>query len=200
MVFKRKQKRSYLQVAQESVYPKGGWGRAASYIGHRLRRLPDPPQRIARGIAAGVFITFTPFFGLHFLLGAALALLVRGNVFAAMLATFVGNPITFPLIATLSLRIGNTLLHRGTEALPRISPLEAFSQAFGELWWNLASIWRDTQPHWEQLAGFFKTVFLPYLVGGVIPGLIGAFLAYALSKPLIEAYQRRRAQALKRPL
>jgi hypothetical protein len=31
-----------------------------SYVMHRLRRLPDPPHKIARGIAAGVFVSFTP--------------------------------------------------------------------------------------------------------------------------------------------
>ena len=103
LVFKRKNKRSYLQVAQESVYPKGGWGRAASYIAHRLRRLPDPPQRIARGIAAGVFVSFTPLFGLHFIAAAFVAIGLRGNVIAAMLSTFVGNPLTFPFIAALAL-------------------------------------------------------------------------------------------------
>jgi len=200
LVFKRKQKRSYLQVAQESVYPKGGWGRAASYIGHRLRRLPDPPQRIARGIAAGVFISFSPFFGFHFLLGAAVALIVRGNIIAAMLATFVGNPITFPFIAALSMRIGNRFLQQDPDASAKASPLESFSQATKELWWNFSCIWKEAEPHWDQLAAFFQSVFLPYLVGGLIPGLISGLLAYALSKPLIEAYQRRRAQVLKRPL
>ena len=49
MVFKRRDRRSIWQILQETVYPRGGWARAASYISHRVRRLPDPPARIARG-------------------------------------------------------------------------------------------------------------------------------------------------------
>lgn len=199
MVFKRKKKRSYLQVAQESFYPKGGWGRAASYIAHRVRRLPDPPQRIARGIASGVFISFTPFFGLHFMFAAAVAYFIRGNLVAAMLSTFFGNPLTFPFIAALSLQIGHAML--GTkQQIPDVRVFDAFSKASGELWWNFTSLFRDVEPHWDRLHVFFDGVFLPYLLGGLLPGAVAGLVAYGLSKPLIAAYQRRRARSLKRPL
>ena len=72
-MFKRRTPKSYLRMLADWVYPKGGWGRAISYVLHRLRRLPDPPHRIARGVAAGVFVCYTPFFGLHFFLAAFLA-------------------------------------------------------------------------------------------------------------------------------
>ena len=38
-------------------------GAASSISGHRVRRLPDTPHRIALGFACGVFVSFTPFFG-----------------------------------------------------------------------------------------------------------------------------------------
>ena len=100
-MFKRRETRSWLRAIAEFFYPRGGWRRAASYVGHRLRRLPDPPHRIARGIAAGVFVCFTPFFGLHFFMAAILAFLMQGNIVAALLATFFGNPLTFPFIAAI---------------------------------------------------------------------------------------------------
>ena len=197
MVFKRKNKRSYLQVAQESFYPKGGWGRAASYIAHRVRRLPDPPQRIARGISAGVFVSFTPLFGLHFIAAAFVAMALRGNIVAAMLSTFVGNPLTFPLIAALSLEIGHRVL--GTQqGETHIGVFEAFSRASGELWWNFTSLFRPVEAHWDRLHLFFDTVFLPYMIGGLVPGMIAGLIAYALSKPVIAAYQRRRARSFNR--
>ena len=66
MVFKRRNPRTWLRTVAEVFYPRGGWRRAVSYVIHRLRRLPDPPHKIARGVAAGVFVCFTPFFGFHF--------------------------------------------------------------------------------------------------------------------------------------
>lgn len=192
MVFKRRNKRSIWRVAQEAVYPRGGWSRAISYISHRLRRLPDPPARIARGIAAGVFVTFTPFFGMHIFIAAALAYVLRANVLAALLSTFIGNPLTFPLIAALSLGTGELIF--GSESrVPLPQVLRTFSRAFSELWHNLRVLISGGEPHWDRLMLFFDGVFLPYLLGGLLPGLVFALLAYFLSRPVIEAYQKRRA-------
>ncbi|WP_319022472.1 MULTISPECIES: DUF2062 domain-containing protein [unclassified Meridianimarinicoccus] len=192
-MFKRRNKRSIWRIAQDSVYPRGGWSRAISYISHRLRRLPDPPARIARGIAAGVFVTFTPFFGLHMFIAALLAFLLRANVLAALLSTFVGNPLTFPLIAALSIETGELLF--GSESrVPLPQVLKTFSRAFSELWTNLRLLVSGGEPHWDRLMLFFEGVFLPYLVGGLIPGLVAALLAYFLSRPVIAAYQKRRAR------
>ena len=69
MVFKRRDRRPIHRVVRELLWPRGGWARAARYVRHRLHRLPDPPERIARGIFAGVFTTFTPFYGFHFFTG-----------------------------------------------------------------------------------------------------------------------------------
>ena len=69
-------------------WPKGGWKRAFHYVQYRLRRLPDSSQKISRGIWAGLFATFTPFYGLHFLTAAIIAKLLKGNILAALLATF----------------------------------------------------------------------------------------------------------------
>ena len=46
------------------------------------------------------------------LLAALLAKLMRGNVIASLLATFVGNPLTFLPIAAISMQTGNFLLGR----------------------------------------------------------------------------------------
>lgn len=196
MIFKRRSPRSYPQVLADFLYPRGGWSRAAQYVLYRLRRLPDPAYKISRGIAAGVFVSFTPFFGLHFLISAGLAWALRGNVVAALLATFFGNPFTFPIIATLSVDLGYLFLGRGDPiGLPRV--WLSFSQASGEIWANLKAVFTGQQAHWGELAGFFSEIFLPYLVGGLGPGLIAAGAAYALSQPLISAYQKARIKRMK---
>ena len=45
---------------------------------------------------------------------------------------------------------------------------------------------------WTYLAEFWKTVFWPWLVGGVPLGLVAGFIAYYLSVPTIRAYKNRR--------
>lgn len=194
-MFKRNP-RSYLRMVAEFFYPRGGWYRAAGYVAHRLHRLPDPPHRISRGIAAGVAACFTPFFGLHFLTAAIFAFIMRGNLLAALLATFFGNPLTFPLIAELSISLGSRFMDLPVGMhLPQI--VDAFGQAMGDLWHNFKAMFTDEIAHWGGLHRFFHRVFLPYLVGGIIPGISAGMIAYGLSRPVIHAYQRRRIKKLK---
>ena len=179
----------------EFFWPRGGWGRAASYVMHRLRRLPDSPERIARGVFAGVFVSFTPLYGFHFLSAAAVALLYRGNILAALLATFVGNPITFPIFATMSLETGYWLL--GSDfRMPLADVMPAFGEATSQLWKNILGLLTGQPTEWGQLLRFFHKVYLPYLVGSILPGtLVGLIFQYA-SLPLIRAYQKLRSRRL----
>jgi uncharacterized protein len=196
VVFKRRRKRSLGQTFVNFFYPKGGWRRAASYVLHRLRRLPDSPERIGRGVAAGVFASFTPLFGLHFILAALVARAMQGNILAALLSTFFGNPVTFPIIVMVSVELGNRMLGQpGVMHFPQI--MSAFGLAWVELWDNMVALLTGQEPHWDRLALFFRRVFLPYLVGGIAPGVITATVMYFVTLPLIRAYQNRRRKKLR---
>lgn len=193
MVFKRRDARSWTRVVAEFFYPKGGWRRAASYVVHRLRRLPDAPHRIARGIFAGTMVSFLPLFGFHFLSAAAVAFVIRGNIVAALLGTFVGNPFTFPFMAAASLEIGHWML--GTEAPVHLSGLmRAFSLATGQLWTNFLAIFGEGTAQWDYLSRFYRNVWLPYMLGGVPAGIIGGTVLYYVSLPIIGAYQKLRSK------
>lgn len=195
-MFRRRNPKTYLRLLADLFYPQGGWSRAVSYILHRVRRLPDPPHRIARGVAAGVMVCFTPFFGLHFVLATLLALAMQGNLIAALLATFLGNPVTFPFIAALALELGNWML--GAERIIMLHELfAAFRHAFAQSGRNLRAIFTDDVAHWDQLWQFFSGIFWPYLVGGIIPGVIAGVIAYYLTVPAVAAYQKARIKRLK---
>lgn len=194
-MFKRRKPRSYSQMATEMIYPRGGWRRALQYVMHRIRRLPDQPQRIARGFAAGIMVSFTPLFGFHFIASVFAALLIRGNIVAALLGTFFGNPLTFPFIALLSVSLGRWIL--GIEG--KLHPhriFEEFTRASGEVWNNLLAPFTDRVAHWQNLENFWDHYFLPYFVGGAIPGLITSIIGYYLTLPLIRAYHKRRTRKM----
>ncbi|MFM2354331.1 MAG: hypothetical protein RLZZ528_67 [Pseudomonadota bacterium] len=196
MVFKRRTPRGWVQTIVEFFYPRGGWRRAAQYVVHRVRRLPDEPHRIGRGVFAGVFVSFTPFFGLHFLAAAGIAWAIRGNILAALLATFFGNPLTTPIIAWTSVEFGHWLL--GIDRPLHFEDiLRAFSDATTEISRNFVAIFTDGVPHWRALEGFFDTIFLPYLVGGIAPGIVVAAICHYLSLPLVAAYKKRRHKKLR---
>ncbi|PVA10911.1 DUF2062 domain-containing protein [Pelagivirga sediminicola] len=199
MVFKRRDRRSVPRAILAFFWPKGGWTRAARYVKFRVTRLPDPPHRIARGIFAGVFVTFTPFFGLHFLLAAILSKLMRGNIVASLLATFVGNPLTFPAIAASSLQTGHFLLGTGGRVPmdTQHTLAEKILGAGADLRHNFVAMFTSDEAHWTRLAVFYSDVFLPYMVGAIIPGLICAIAAYYFSLPVLLVYQKRRQAKLK---
>ncbi|MHA6265265.1 DUF2062 domain-containing protein [Aliiroseovarius sp. CAU 1755] len=194
-MFKRNP-RSYLRIIAEFFYPRGGWYRASRYVIYRVRRLPDPAHRISRGIAAGIFASFTPFYGLHFLTAAILSWTIRGNVLASLLATFIGNPLTFPLIAEISVNLGNAMLGQPSSVhLPEI--ISQTAAATTDFWSNIKAPFTGGVVDWTNLSELYDRVFLPYLVGCLFPGIVAATIGYALSNPVIHAYQRRRIKKLK---
>lgn len=209
-MFKRRDRRPIWQIVISVLYPRGGWGRAAQYVKHRLRRLPDTPEKISRGIAAGVFTSFTPFYGLHFIIAAVSARLVRGNILAALLGTFFGNPLTYIPIGVASLGTGYWMLGRPfNTAVFGIGERQdnsfcalgcRFGNAFGDIWHNLKAIFTPERADWHGLSDFYFEVFYPYIIGSVIPGAICALVSYYLSVPLIAAYQKRRRSALRAKL
>lgn len=199
MVFKRRDRRPLWKVIADFFWPKGGWARAFTYVKHRLHRLPDPPDRIARGIFAGVFTTFTPFYGLHFIVAATLAMILRGNVVAALLGTFFGNPLTYVPIGVISLQTGHAILGRHTLAEDEISRSLGgkFLDAGEDLKNNVLAIFSEHEADWHSLHVFYDEVFLPYMVGGVVPGIVTGLAAYYISLPVITAYQKRRKGVLR---
>lgn len=192
MVFKRRDQPSIWTRAREAIYPRKGWRRGIDYYSHRIKRIPDTPHKIAIGIAAGLFASFNPFFGLHLVLGGLFAWFVRGNILAGIVATFVVNPFTLPFIAAMSLWTGRVVFGLGSDNPQSIGLIEAFIDGFIGMWQVVGSWFGLGEAPWDKLAIFWQQLLFPYLIGGILPGIIIAGLAYYLSKPLIGAYQKRR--------
>lgn len=173
-------------------YPSGGFRRATRYVIHRMRRLPDSPHRVARGVFAGCLIGFLPLPGLQFLGAAGLAWVMRGNILAALLGTFNSNPITTPFFAVGAISLGHWMLGIDT-------PLsgEAIGQAFADagidLWHNVKALFGPDVMHWDGLIQFWNTVYLPYFIGALGPGILLSLGFYYVTIPLVAAYQKSRA-------
>ncbi|MES2814086.1 MAG: DUF2062 domain-containing protein [Pseudomonadota bacterium] len=177
---------------REQVYPRSGFKRATRYVVYRMRRLPDQPHRVARGVFAGFFIGFLPLPGLQFLAAWGAARLVRGNVLAALLGTFNTNPVTTPFFAVLAMTLGHWIM--GIEA-----PLNgkyighAFGEAGHDLWFNFLAMFGPEKAQWDGLIQFWNEIYIPYLIGALGPALILSTIAYYVTIPLVEAYQKARA-------
>jgi uncharacterized protein (DUF2062 family) len=193
MVFRRRRPLSVTGKLRRALLPPGGWKRAFTYLRHRATRIPDAPHRIARGLACGILASFTPLFGLHFFLAVGLAMLIRGNVIASLIGTAAGNPLTFPFIAVLALDLGHMILGTKADAVPITQIMTAFGQAGDEIFRNIRAVFTAEPTNWGRLDRFFRYVFLPYLVGGLGPGLAAAIAGYWISLPALAGYQKLRA-------
>jgi uncharacterized protein (DUF2062 family) len=196
MIFKRRDKPPFWGRLREVLFPRKGIWRGMDYVRKRLHRLPDSPHRIALGFACGAFISFTPFFTLHFFLAAGLAWAFRANILASIFGTAIGNPLTFPLIATGSLWFGRYLLGRGDAESNFEAVTHAFAEGFNSLSATMRSWFGYGPSMLDGLLLFLDDVFLPYLIGGIAPGLVCAVACYWIIGPIVEAYQVRRGKKL----
>ncbi|NBN62544.1 DUF2062 domain-containing protein [Pannonibacter tanglangensis] len=179
MLFQRRTPPSRYEKLRVAVWPRASWARSFRYYGKRVLRLTASPHAVALGFACGAFASFTPFIGFHFLIAAAAALVVRGNVIASALGTVVGNPLTFPFIWAATYKLGHVLMGTGT--------LTTSADAAHGL------------AHADLLAQSLDTllpILEPMVVGGIPLGLLCGLLCYAPVHASVRAYQERKRQRL----
>ena len=71
--------------------------------------LDSHPGHIAAGFAVGVFISFTPFFGIHTPLAIAAAFLFRLNKLTCITGAWINTPITVVPVLGISYKLGRML-------------------------------------------------------------------------------------------
>lgn len=174
MLFRRREAESFLERMRVHLWPRRSWARSSRYVAHRLRRLSATPHAIALGFAAGVFAALTPFLGMHMMLAALIAWAIGGSIVAAILGTFVGNPLTYPVFWYTTYETGNLMLG-GEGAKQKIDLSHGMFQS------SLEQIW---------------PILKPMSLGCLPLGLAAAALSYVLVKPMVEAYQHRRRREL----
>lgn len=192
MVFKRRDPIGWGAWMREMIYPRGGFRRAIRYVVHRMRRLPDTPHRVARGIFVGSVIGFLPLPGLQFVGAWFFARLLRGNLLAALLATFNTNPLTTPFFAVLSITLGHWMLGIEKPLSPEYIG-HAFARAGHDLWFNATALFSDRVARWDGLTQFWNEIYVPYFIGSLGPAIILSLIAYYITIPLVTAYQKARA-------
>jgi hypothetical protein len=123
------------------------------------------PGHISAGFAVGVFISFTPFFGLHTPLAIALAFILRLNKVACIIGAWVNTPFTMVPMLVISYNLGGFL--RGKPA--------------NELTF--------TNLDWQSLQPYTKSI----LLGSSIIGFFAAVVSYFICYWLITVFRRKDA-------
>jgi hypothetical protein len=89
------------EMAPEHAHPR------VHSVMHWLVGLRGSPEAIARGLAIGLFVAFTPTIGVQLILAAALATLLGASRAAALVPVWITNPVTIPPIYGFTYMVGS---------------------------------------------------------------------------------------------
>lgn len=134
----------------------------------KILRIDDPPERIAAGAAIGVLMGVLPTFGLGTLLSLGLAFVLKANKAAAVLGSFIVNPLTSPFFWTLSLLVGSVLMREDYQSIyARVKTTGLLS---GAGW-----------------------AYLVYMAGNIIVSAVFTAAAYYIVKWAVIRHRRKKA-------
>jgi uncharacterized protein len=149
--------------------------------------LDEEPARLAAGMAVGVFIGLTPFYGLHTLLALAAAYVFRLNKAATITGAWLNLPWFAPFVYAFCLRLGEAVL-TGDWSRFSLASIEGFAA-------SLRASPRETagtlyQMVWDMLFAASKPLF----VGTTLVGLVLALAAYFITLEAVRDVRRLRAR------
>jgi uncharacterized protein (DUF2062 family) len=143
-----------------------------------LLHVDDTPQRTAAAFALGVFFGFSPFLGLHTLLGIACAFLLNLNRVAVLLGVYSNLPwVIAPYYAFVTMagaRLTSRRMPPGFRS--QIGALFDLSVAQSEFWHRLMTI--------------LKPLLVPYTVGSLLGAIVLAVIAYPIALGFVTSRRR----------
>lgn len=152
-----------------------------------VMKLRSSPRAIAGGLALGMFIAFTPTYGVQLILVVFLATLFNFNRPASLIPIWITNPVTVTPVYTFNYWLG-CFFWSGP-------PVSEVSKQFMEITVKLAKLdfW-DIHHQIINLMEIGKDVFIPLIIGSVLVGAVLALIIYWVSLPLLRLFFSRRAK------
>jgi len=142
-----------------------------------LLHIHDTPERTAAAFALGVGIGFSPFVGLHTLIGLVLAFLFGLNRVAVFAGCWLNLPWFMGPYYAATTALGAWLT--GTSMPPRfLTRLEAI--------WNLPA-WHDRMSALGQL---LRPLLLPFTLGSILAAVPIGLVTYRVTLALLQARRR----------
>ncbi len=142
----------------------------------QLLHTHDTPTRTAAAYAAGVFFGFSPFLGLHTVLGLVVAFAFNLNRVAVLLGVYSNLPWILPAYYTLATMLGAAILN--VDVPPGL--LKDFREALTDASWG----------EFRSLAKALTPLLWSYALGSLIGAAILAIVAYKASLTMIVAQRR----------
>jgi uncharacterized protein (DUF2062 family) len=143
----------------------------------KLLDLHDAPHSLAGGVAIGMFMGFTPLFGLKTLLCIGAAYVLRCNPIAAVIAVSLHDVVTpfWPVLLEIEYAIGSRVVGF-IDGLPHPASVTDF---------HIHELMKWTT---------FFTIGLPMLIGSLFLSAPAAAISYAVMLPVFKRRERRRLE------
>jgi uncharacterized protein (DUF2062 family) len=150
----------------------------------------EAPEAVALGICIGLFVGFSPLYGLQMILALLLALILHGSKIAAMLTVWITNPLTVIPIYSLTYWLGVRLL-----SMPhQHQPLRKFI------------LYCIHHVHWQNPEGIRtvlnesirlgRGILPPLFVGGLAAAAVSSLICYPLAKACVRHFRAVRSLQL----
>lgn len=183
MLFRRREAEPWPSRVLAVLWPRHSWRRSLRYARLRLGRLPASPHAIGLGLAIGVFAAFQPILGFQMLFAGAVAWLMGASVGAALIGTFAGGPLTWPVMWLASYHLGAAIVGVGHQV------------TLDEIWAALVGVAAMASPDAADGAGgashaLVRRVLYPLAVGAVPVGLLAAAPFYVMVTRAVQQARR----------
>jgi uncharacterized protein (DUF2062 family) len=143
----------------------------------KLLNFHEAPHTLAGGVAIGMFMGFTPLFGLKTLLCVGAAYVLRCNPIAAVIAVSLHDVVTpfWPVLLEIEYAIGSRVVGF-FDGLPHPASVTDF---------HIHELMKWTT---------FFTIGLPMLIGSLFLSAPAAAISYAVMLPVFKRRERRRLE------
>lgn len=145
----------------------------------QLLHTHDTPRRTAAAYALGVFFGFSPFLGLHTILGVSSAFVLNLNRVAVVVGVYSNLPWILPAYYTLATILGAAIV--GADVPPGLA--QELSKAVSEASWTGV----------RHMARTLAPLAWSFTLGSTIAAAALAALAYRMSLAMIVAHRRHQA-------
>jgi uncharacterized protein (DUF2062 family) len=140
--------------------------RTLKYLYLRFIRLRGHPHELALGMALGIFAGSMPILPFQTALALFLALLFKGSKLAAVLGTWISNPLNWYFLYFYSYKIGAWIL--GLPSTSKVFHSILFSVHQGD----------GARIIFEKMAGAGGDLMAAFLLGGLVLGLVFSLPSY----------------------
>ena len=159
------------------------------FLKYRIVHVDDSPGRIAFGAALGIFVAWTPAFGLHTLMIIAICMILRANKLVAIGCIWISNPFTIAPIYYSNYLIGEMVLgwFRPISEVSNAEVLTAFDRLIPRS--GLAELFR--YEYWQNFMRLLLWKGAELWTGAALMGFLLAVLAYFVTYRVTVDYRQK---------